>query len=193
MSFANLYYKRAVGTPRACYVCYKPTTTVLATINTVDFVYVCDTHLTDPGFATEVKDTNADAAGGPKKAELSPEEIAKVKEEWEERQKRKQEKAKEKEKEEKEKEKDKDGKEKDDKDSKEASKEKESKKSASKSPPPTSPPSSTPATPSHPKYTLHRDIFSMRVAEHRRRRQTAQAQALAPRLPGAPKAPLPSS
>ncbi|OBZ76441.1 hypothetical protein A0H81_03811 [Grifola frondosa] len=75
MSFTNMYYKRAVGTARPCYICHKPTTTVLATINTVDFLYSCDSHLTDPG----------------------AEEIAKVKEEWEERQKKKQEKAKEKE------------------------------------------------------------------------------------------------
>ncbi|KAJ2987861.1 hypothetical protein NUW54_g9301 [Trametes sanguinea] len=123
MSFTNLYYKRAVGTPKACYVCHKPTTTVLATINTVDFLYTCDTHLSDPGFASQVG-TSSDGvgAGGAKKMGLSPEEIAKVKAEWEERQKKKAEKAKEKEKE---KEKDKDGKDSstaEDKDKKEADK-----------------------------------------------------------------------
>ncbi|KAF7800117.1 hypothetical protein EIP86_011362 [Pleurotus ostreatoroseus] len=191
MSFANLYYKRAVGTPKACYVCYKPTTTVLATINTVDFIYVCDTHLNDPGFATQAADDGAAA----KKPAFSSEEIAKVKEEWEERQKRKQERTKEKAKEDKDKEKDKDGKEKDDKESKDEKA--ESKKSTSKSPPPTTTASgsSTPAsaTPGHARYVLHRDIFTMRTAEHRRRKQMAQAQALAPRLPGAPKSPLPLS
>ena len=124
--------------------------------------------------------------GGAKKMGLSPEEIAKVKAEWEERQKKKAEKAKEKEKEkEKEKDADKEGGDKDAKDS-------ERKKA---SPPGSlSPPSSAspaPATPTHQRYTLHRDIFALRLAEHRRRRQAAQAKELAPRLPGAPMTPLP--
>lgn len=156
---------------------------MLATINTVDFIYVCDTRLTDPGFATRVDESG----DGAKKLGLSPEEIAKVKEEWEERQKKKQEKIKEKEKEAK----DKDEKDKE-KDEDKDSKKKEEGKTASKSPPPTTAPS-TPAAPTHQRYTLHRDIFSLRLAEHRKRKQTTQARALAPRLPGAPKSPLPSS
>ncbi|KAG6903322.1 hypothetical protein C0995_013075 [Termitomyces sp. Mi166 len=76
MSFGNVYYKRTAATAKACYVCYKPTTTVLATINTTDFLYTCAVHLTDQGFATIL--------GG-----STDEEIAKVKEEWEEKQKRK--------------------------------------------------------------------------------------------------------
>ncbi|KAI9066379.1 DUF1742-domain-containing protein [Trametes sanguinea] len=188
MSFTNLYYKRAVGTPKACYVCHKPTTTVLATINTVDFLYTCDTHLSDPGFASQVG-TSSDGvgAGGAKKMGLSPEEIAKVKAEWEERQKKKAEKAKEKEKE---KEKDKDGKDSstaEDKDKKEADK----KVPGTLSPTSASP--TPPATPSHQRYTLHRDIFALRLAEHRRRRQVVQAKELALRLPGAPATPLPPS
>ncbi|KAI0722182.1 VPS4-associated protein 1 [Cerioporus squamosus] len=176
-TFTNLYYKRAVGTAKPCYVCNKPTTTVLATINTVDFLYTCDTHLSDPGFASQVGSTNDGVgAGGAKKMGLSPEEIAKVKAEWEERQKKKTEKAKEKEK-------DKEG---DDKDAKDG----EKKKSAL--PGSLTPPSATPApaTPTHQRYTLHRDIFALRLAEHRRRRQAAQAKELAPRLPGAPLSPL---
>lgn len=129
-------------------------------------------------------------AGGAKKLGLSSEEIAKVREEWEERQKRKREKAKEKEKET---EGDKDGK-----DKKEGAKDD---KKASSPTPETPKPSSTPSTPSsagtsstptHQRYTLHRDIFSMRLAEHRRRRQVAQAKELAPRLPSAPRTTLPS-
>ena len=57
-----------------------------------------------------------------------------------------------------------------------------------------SPPSNAspaPAMPTHQRYTLHRDIFALRLAEHRRRRQAAQAKELAPRLPGAPMTPLP--
>ncbi|KAI0676991.1 VPS4-associated protein 1 [Trametes maxima] len=186
MSFTNLYYKRAVGTAKACYVCHKPTTTVLATINTVDFLYTCDTHLADPGFASQVGTSSDGVGAGGAKMGLSTEEIAKVKAEWEERQKKKAEKAKEKEKDkEKEKEKDKDDKE------KSVDKESEKKVPGSLSPPSSSTPA--PPTPTHQRYTLHRDIFSLRLAEHRRRRQAVQAKELAPRLPGAPMTPLPSS
>jgi len=184
MSFTNLYYKRAVGTAKACYICNKPTTTVLATINTVDFIYTCDSHLTDPGFATQVgESTDGVTGGGAKKLGLSAEEIAKVKEEWEERQKKKQ---KEKEQTEKEKDKDKEAK---DKDEKKDDKSKSSTPKASTSPTP----SPQPSTPTHQRYTLHRDIFAMRLAEHRKRRQTTQAKELAPRLPGAPRALPPNS
>ncbi len=123
-------------------------------------------------------------AGGAKKMGLSPEEIAKVKAEYEERQKKRVETAKEKGKE---KEAEKDGKE-DGKDTK------ESKKTSTPGtmPPPSSSPSPpAPATPAHQRYTLHRDIFALRLAEHRRRRQAAQAKELAPRLPGAPVTRLP--
>ncbi|KIP09194.1 hypothetical protein PHLGIDRAFT_60761, partial [Phlebiopsis gigantea 11061_1 CR5-6] len=185
MSFTNLYYKRAVGTPRACYVCYKPTTTVLATINTVDFIYVCDTHLTDPGFASKIGETGDGVeANGATKMGLSPEEIAKVKAEWEERQAKKKEKERAKELE-KEKEKEKEG----DKDKSKEDKEgkpKEHKDSAtpSRTSTPATPPAAT--QPVYQRYSLHRDIFAMRLAEHRKRRQTAQAKELAPRLPRAP-------
>ncbi|THH33640.1 hypothetical protein EUX98_g507 [Antrodiella citrinella] len=180
MSFTNLYYKRAVGTPKACYVCHKPTTTVLATINTVDFIYTCDGHLTDPGFASQVGEST-DGTSGARKLGVSPEEIAKVKEEWEERQRKKKEKEKEKEKTE-----DKDkGKEKED-TGKEDDKPGKS-KSTSPSPSAAAPAASTPAAPTHQRYTLHRNIFALRQTEHRRRRQTAQVKELAPRLPGAPR------
>ena len=43
------------------------------------------------------------------------------------------------------------------------------------------------ATPTHKRYSLHRDFYAMRQAEHRRKRQTKQMQELAPRLPGAPR------
>lgn len=119
---------------------------MLATINTVDFIYTCDAHLTDPGFAALV-DGSADS-GATRKPEISAEEIAKLKEEWEEKQKRKAEK----EKAEKEKEKD-----------QEKDSEKKENREVSKSPkipgslsPPT--PQTPPAT--HQRYTLHRDMFS---------------------------------
>ena len=112
---------------------------------------------------------------------LSAEEIAQVKADLEERQKRNAEKkAKEKEGGDKGKGEDKDG----------GKPEEDSGKDKKTNTPPkvTSPaPTSTPQPPSHEKYTLHRDVFALRTAEHRRRRQTAQAKELAPRLPGAPR------
>lgn len=199
-TFTNCYYKRVsgaqctrlsalgnvadmqvtmlqtAGTPKACYACSRPTTTVLSTVDTVDWVYTCDSHLKDPGFASPLDD-------GPKKTGLTPEQIVEVTKDWEERQKRKQEKAKEKEQEKEEKVED--GKESKGKDPKETSK-------------PATPKPSTPSTlstpaPSHQRYALHRDMFAMRLAEHRKRRQAAQAKELAPRLPGAPRQPLPSA
>ncbi|KAK7061460.1 DUF1742-domain-containing protein [Favolaschia claudopus] len=187
MSFTNLYYKRTAGTPKPCFVCYKPTTTVLATINTVDFLYTCPVHLTDPGFASPFADPAAQS-----KPAVSQEDVGKAVAEWEERQKRKKEKEKaDKEKAEKEKtEKDKDSKAADNKD-----KEKEKVKDADndskdslKIPGSLSPKPSS--TPTHERFTLHRDIFSLRQTEHRKRRQAAQAKDLAPRLPGAPRGTL---
>ncbi|RDB23252.1 hypothetical protein Hypma_009661 [Hypsizygus marmoreus] len=180
MSFTNVYYKRTAGTPKACYVCYKPTTTVLSTIDTVDFLYTCPGHLTDHGFATSLG--GVDGAGGGRKMGLTDEEIAKVKEEWEEKQRKKMEKEKvEKEKKEKEKDKDKDKKDGD------RANDKDSKREESKSPKiPGSLSAPIPPTPAHERYALHRDFFAMRQSEHRKRKQAAQAKALAPRLPGAP-------
>ena len=59
----------------------------------------------------------------------------------------------------------------------------------SSSPSSSSPPSgsSAAATSTHKRYSLHRDFYAMRQAEHRRRGQTKQMQELAPRLPGAPR------
>lgn len=167
-------------------MCYKPTLTVLATLNTVDFLYTCESHLTDPGFASRVGESGDGVGAGAKKMGLSPEEIAKVKADWEERQARKKEKEKEKVKEqekdsEKDKTEDKEGK---------TTKGKESTTSSKASAPPTPAPS-TPSPPAHERYALHRDIFALRLAEHRRRRQAAQAKELAPRLPQAPRAPIP--
>ena len=114
---------------------------------------------------------------------LSPEEIAKVKEEWEERQrqKKKAEKGKAKEKET-EKEKDKVN-----------EKEKEKVKvndngSSNVDRGETNP---IPPTPTHQRYTLHRDFFAMGLSEHRQRKRTAQAQELAPRLPATPRGNIP--
>ncbi|KZT72705.1 DUF1742-domain-containing protein [Daedalea quercina L-15889] len=188
MSFQNLYYKRAVATARPCYVCHKPTTTVLATIQTVDFLYVCDTHLSDPGFASQVGQANDGVGAGGAKMGLSQEEIAKVKQEWEERQKKKQEK----------KGQGKDNEASQDDGDKAEKKAESGEEKRSESPTKVvglvslpSTVSNPPTKPSHERYTLHRDMFALRLAEHRRRRQAAQAKELAPRLPGAPRSTLP--
>ncbi|KAJ7774217.1 VPS4-associated protein 1 [Mycena maculata] len=172
MSFTNLYYKRTAGTPRPCFVCYKPTTTVLATIGTVDFLYACPTHLTDPGFASPFVDP--EAAGKPAP---SQEDIGKVIADWEDRQKRKKEKE----------DKQKAEKEKEDKEKADAKDDKGKAKEDSLKVPGSLFPSPKPSTPTHERFTLHRDMFAMRQGEHRKRRQTAQAKDLAPRLPGAPR------
>jgi hypothetical protein len=78
---------------------------------------------------------------------------------------------------------------------KEKKEKKEDSETQSKSPSPSIPggvSSSSPAgpsaaaTPAHKRYSLHRDFYAMRQAEHRRKRQTKQMQELAPRLPGTP-------
>ncbi|KAI6035501.1 VPS4-associated protein 1 [Pisolithus orientalis] len=171
MSLQNVYYKRTAATAKACYICYKPSTTVLATVDTTDFLYTCPVHLTDPGFATRVKDHDNDDT---KKLSASAEEIARVKQEWEEKQKRMREKQKQKQKEEKRKEDD---------------KQKVPEESSTSDKKPEAPGAGQPTVsprPTHERYVLHRHIFNLRLAEHRKRRQAAQAKTLAPRLPGIP-------
>ncbi|EJD54078.1 DUF1742-domain-containing protein [Auricularia subglabra TFB-10046 SS5] len=169
-TFKNVYYKRAVATAKPCFVCFKPTTTVLATMDATDFIYSCDLHLSDAGFASRITDEPAK-----KSPSVSTDEILKIKQEWDERQKRKEEKEKE-QKDDKDKANDKDKKDDDD------------TKKNTKSPAP-SLPASPPATakPTHEKYSLHRDIFAMRQSEHRKRRNAAQAKEVAPRIPSAPR------
>ena len=127
--------RQTAGTAKACYVCYKPTTMVLATINTVDFLYTCPGHLSDQGFASLVSTSNVS------KVDISAEEIAKVKVEWEEKEKKWKEKEKEKDKNN-----DSDNKAGDKKRTKEESKPLKI--------------SATPPPPAHERYTLHRDFFS---------------------------------
>jgi AAA-ATPase Vps4-associated protein 1 len=136
-------------------------------------------HLTDPGFASPVSESSG-SNGGARKPGLSPEEIAKVKQDWEDLQRRK------KEKEEASK-KEKDDKQKTENWKAEGKEDKETGKHAPKVPGAWTPASSTsPPTPTHQRFTLHRDIFALRLSDHRKRRQAAQAKLLAPRLPGAP-------
>ena len=168
-------------------MCNRPTKTVLATKDSVDFFYVCDGHLSDQGFASLFVDSGS--TPGAQKPALSEEEIQKVKEEYEARQKKRKEKE---EGEKKEKEKEKDGAAKDEKKDNIGNNEKEkgaedNKVSATVQSPPPSGGSSPPPTVAHQRYTLHREIFAMRLDIHKKRRQTAQAKNIAPRLPSAPR------
>jgi hypothetical protein len=171
--------KKATATPRACFVCSKPTTVCLATTNTVDFLYTCEAHLSDSGFATELVDPASASI-----AAVSKEEIARVKAEWEAKEAARK------------KAKEKGGKGVSAGDGEGEKEGDASGKNGSKSPSPSIPggassPSvgagSGAATPTHKRYSLHRDFYAMRQAEHRRKRQTKQMQELAPRLPGAPR------
>lgn len=122
---------------------------MLATINTVDFLYTCPGHLADHNFASRIADESA-----PAKSAVSPEEIAKIKQEWEENQKKKQEK----EKDAKEKDKEKG---KDDTDKKDKKKEGETSTDGSKSPQALSETATPPkVAPVHEKYALHRDYYA---------------------------------
>lgn len=194
----DFYVYQTAATAKACYICYKPTVTVLATIDTADFFYTCPVHLTDHGFATRAPEPE------PKKPSVSPEEIAKVKQEWEEKQRQKKDKDGEKEKDKGQgKEggqvdgdgksgtegvpKDADGKEADAATKADLPVSKQEKKPANAVVVPSPLPSEEPTSrPAHERYVLHRNIFALRTADHRRRRQTAQMKDLAPRLPGVP-------
>ena len=117
---------------------------MLATIDTVDFLYTCPGHLEDRGFASSLGGHNEAGAG--RKVEVTAEEIAKVKAEWEEKQKKLDKKANEKEKE-----KTADG--------DEAKAKRTSSQDASTSLKPA--PASTPSpAPTHQRYALHADFFA---------------------------------
>ncbi|BEJ00097.1 hypothetical protein CcaverHIS631_0411390 [Cutaneotrichosporon cavernicola] len=183
--FQNVYYERKVGTSQPCYVCRRPTTTVLATLKTEDFLYTCQGHLTD--VATLIA-----APSGP-----SADDIRKVVDEYRARETRRTEtKA-----------------EKDDKDDKDKDKEKKEKESGGllsylpslpgfgheekessspkspRSPAPVTPVNvpSSPAPPAHRKFALHRAIFSSRQGELARKAQTARAKEVSKTLPQAPR------
>ncbi|KAL7422101.1 hypothetical protein Q5752_002744 [Cryptotrichosporon argae] len=176
----NIYFERKVGTARACYVCSRPTDTVLATAGAADFVYTCDRHLADP--ATQIP------TPGP-----SAEDVRKVVADYHVREARKAEAAKagkdgag----------KDKEGKE--GKDDKDECKDKDKGKDGPASNPsaPTSSPSQrqaqaspapTPTPPTHRKFALHRQLFESRKAELRRREQAAKAREMSRGLPQVPR------
>jgi hypothetical protein len=145
-------------------MCNRETRTVLW--NPHDWLYTCDTHLIDPGFATLVAEP-APAGPTPKPAP-SEEELKKIREEWEERQKKKKYAAA----------------------TAAANKNEETKKDDAKAEvkkPPAQLFASPNAEPTHQKYTLHRQIFAMRVNALKKKQQASQAKAVAPRLPIVPR------
>ncbi|KJF61607.1 hypothetical protein, variant [Coccidioides immitis RS] len=121
----NRWHLRRVAdsAARSCYICYKPSSSVLITPDNKDFFYICPIHLKDKGFCSPIIEEEEVAAK--KKKEEMAREIEKVKKEYEEKMKRKKEKEKEKEKEKGEK--DEGNKKKEDEDEKKAEKEKDEK------------------------------------------------------------------
>ncbi|PLB54425.1 DUF1742-domain-containing protein [Aspergillus steynii IBT 23096] len=99
MSLQNIWHLRRVAdtAARACYICYKPSSSVLITPDNKDFFYVCPVHLKDRNFCSAIVDVEEQEVK--RKKEAMDAEIEKVKREYEEKQRRKKEKSKEKEKE----------------------------------------------------------------------------------------------
>ncbi|GAA6001334.1 Vfa1p [Rhodotorula paludigena] len=90
----NVYYKRTVATPKTCFICHRETTTCLATEGVSDFLYTCPSHLLDPGFARPAPSSSTPSAasspaGSPAPSPVPRSEIDKVKQEYEDKQKRK--------------------------------------------------------------------------------------------------------
>ncbi|MCJ1315151.1 hypothetical protein MMC15_000467 [Xylographa vitiligo] len=81
MALSNVWHLRTVAesSSKPCYVCYKPTVSVLITPDNKDFFYACRGHLKDRGFCSPVVDEAA------KKKEELDREIELVKKEYEEK------------------------------------------------------------------------------------------------------------
>jgi len=126
--------------------------------NPRDWFYTCETHLTDPGFATLVIEDPASASM--QRQALSGVELAKITEEWQNK--------------------------KDAAATPDKGTEMEKVPKPENGKLPVQPPQSPNAQPTHQKYTLHRKIFDMRVQAFKKREQASQAKAVAPRLPLVP-------
>ena len=159
MASKNLYHRRLVAESgaKACWICYKPSTTVLITPDQDDWFHVCPGHLTDRKFAMP-KDAE-DLAEKKRKEELDK-EIETVKKEFEEKMRKKlaRRKQKEYEKEDKKEEKKKEEKEdeKDEKDKEEKLNNLEKKKEPEK-----------PAIEGPRIFELHKNFFQMRLQKKR--------------------------
>ncbi|MCJ1392230.1 hypothetical protein MMC18_005097 [Xylographa bjoerkii] len=81
MALSNIWHLRTVAesSSKPCYVCYKPTVSVLITPDNKDFFYACRGHLKDRGFCSPVIDEAA------KKKEELDREIELVKKDYEEK------------------------------------------------------------------------------------------------------------
>jgi hypothetical protein len=90
MSFPtkNLYYRRLVAesAAKACWLDFKPTSTVLIDESGADWMYVCPGHLTDPKFATP---KDGEDLAKKKKEEEIEKEIEALKTEFAEKMRRK--------------------------------------------------------------------------------------------------------
>jgi len=160
MSLQNVWHHRRVAdnSAKACWVCFKPSTSVLITPDNKDFFYICAGHLKDRQFCRADEDEVAAAAAMKAKEELDR-EIEKVKQEYDEKQKRKKEKRKAKEKEKgKDKEKNKDAKKNDEEEDEKDEKEKDDKiKELSKA-------KDAPKVDDGPRiYSLHKNFYQMRI------------------------------
>ncbi|AFR97261.2 hypothetical protein C343_05406 [Cryptococcus neoformans C23] len=168
----NIYYERKVATEKPCYICHRPTVTVLATLKMEDWLYTCDGHLSDPGFASLIPPTTA----SPTPVRPSSEDIRKVVAEYKAREAEKSKSAGGK---------DKGGEGGSKVQDKGKDKGKESPKSPA-SPAPASTPTPTP-TPTHRKFALHRAIFDMRRNELKRREMGVKAREVGKGLPQVPR------
>ena len=93
----NVWHLRRVAdtASKACFICYKPSASVLITPDSKDFFYVCPSHLKDSNFCTPSAAEAAVLAEKKKQEELDG-EIEKIKQEYELKKKKKQEKRQEK-------------------------------------------------------------------------------------------------
>lgn len=89
----NVWHLRKVAdtAAKACWICYKPASSVLITPDSKDYFYICPSHLKDRQFAVPTDDEAAALAEAKKKEDLDR-EIEKIKAEYEDKMKRKREK-----------------------------------------------------------------------------------------------------
>ncbi|EYE97913.1 AAA-ATPase Vps4-associated 1 family protein [Aspergillus ruber CBS 135680] len=187
MSLQNTWHHRKVAdtAAKACFICYKPSNSVLITPDNKDFFYICPAHLKDRNFCSAVVDTAGAQAKG--KEEALAREIEKVKREYEEKQQRKKEKRKEKKDGEEKKDADKD-KEKD-KDAKSDEKERDDKIESLKKQEKRQGNTPTDDSDSPRVFSLHKNFYQMRIDRLRnievakRNRQRLQDPSLFPSVP----------